>query len=100
MKVNSHIDRIMTPQDRLDHIEWCKANDRLSPWGASDDPQHYEMVGDLAAHSSNIEHDPKTGFHRFKDDAPEWVRKLSIKRGWMPDPVILTEAGHGQRSSV
>jgi hypothetical protein len=77
------VERILTPEDRLAHMQWCKEKDAASPWGMVTNLEHYERLGDLAAINCNTEHDPESGFQRFKPDCPGWIRELATARyGW------------------
>ena len=76
---------IETHEERLAHIEACKARDLNSRWGLVESEEYYERVGDHASVNSWYYHDHSIGFHRLFANTPDWVLKTAIRLGWISE---------------
>lgn len=75
---------ILTPEDRLKHMAWCKSHDEAFPIPVDSDPmplRHYENVGDIASVNMWTYHDAD-GYQSLHRDTPLWVIELAERRKW------------------
>jgi hypothetical protein len=74
---------IETREDRLEHINQCRAADRKSRWGEVKNPQHYANLGDIAAVNCWRRHNSITGFEEFYANTPEWIVEIAREHRWI-----------------
>ena len=79
--------RITTPEHRQQHIAKCRQRDAANHAKhggcngvGSDD--HYEKIGDIATHNTNIYHNSVTGHHSFYADTPLWIVAMAVQNQW------------------
>jgi len=66
-------ERILTPEQRQAHIDTLKKKYPNHP------DIYFELVGDSATFHSNQEHDPLTGFHKWKPNTPTYVLEVAAR---------------------
>lgn len=74
---------IETREDRLEHINECRAADRKSRRGEVKNPKHYENLGDIAAVNCWRCHNSETGFEEFYANTPEWIVEIAREHRWI-----------------
>jgi len=63
-------ERLTTARRLLRHMAQHFPRDR---WSA----RQRKLIARLVAFNSNVEHDPLSGFHRYRRDTPSWVVRIS-----------------------
>ena len=86
MKSNLKPMRILTPEQRLLHINRCKENDSNAD---NHEPGYWDLVGDCATFNTNTRHNPEGGFLEFYSDTPLWVVLIAIRRKWASMRTIM-----------
>lgn len=79
---------IRTPEDRIAHIEQCKAWDaewRAEHGGDIPPDRHYENVGNIATVNDWYYHDENIGYERLFVNTPDWIVEIAINRCWISE---------------